>query len=427
MIVIIEKTKDLGGCIKVPPSKSYTHRAIVASALTKGESKILEPLYSDDTVATINSCKSFGVKIRENEKMLIVDGNCKLTAPNKPINCKLSATTIRFMTAFAGLVEGKTILTGEGSLLRRPIYPLIDALKMLGVNCESINGFPPVTIYGGGVVGGESSIVGDISSQFISALIFVCPLAENDSLIKLKTPLESKPYVELTLEVVKMHGINVKVLGNHESYYIPSNQNYKPYTHKIFGDFSSASFLIAAAAITGSNVKFENLYPLFKSQPDIEIIDTLKRMGIKISCGENYVEVLGGELEGVEIDAKDTPDLVPIYTVLACYAKGETVIRNVKRLRIKESDRLNTISSELSKMGAKIKVLENSLIVKGGHKLRGVIINPHGDHRIAMACAVAALGAEGETVILNGDCVRKSYPNFFKDLISIGGKVKIKG
>lgn len=426
MITIVKKTEKLSGCIKAPPSKSYTHRAIIASALTKGESKILEPLYSDDTFATISSCKSFGIKIMKSREELVVNGDCKLTAPDRPVNCKLSATTIRFMTAFASLVEGKTILTGEGSLLRRPISPLIDALKMLGVNCESTSGFPPVTVYGGRIVGGKASIVGDVSSQFISALIFVCPLAENDSLIRLETPLESKPYLELTLEVVKMHGIDVKVLGDHESYYIPSNQSYKPYTHKIFGDFSSASFLIAAAVITNSNVKFKNLYPSLKSQPDIEIISTLKKMGTKIYCGEDYVEVLGGELEGVEIDAKDTPDLVPVYTALACYAEGETVIKNVKRLRIKESDRLNALSFEFSKMGAKIKVSNNSLTIKGKCKLRGVIVNPHQDHRIAMACAVAALGAEGETVILNSDCVKKSYPNFFKDLASIGGKVESK-
>ncbi|MGP3668110.1 MAG: 3-phosphoshikimate 1-carboxyvinyltransferase [Candidatus Bathyarchaeota archaeon] len=427
MIVVVKKTENLDGCVEIPPSKSYTHRAVVASALSKGESKILEPLYSDDTLATINSCKNFGVKIVANEKMLIVDGDCKLTAPSKPVNCKLSATTIRFMTAFASLAEGKTILTGEGSLLKRPIYPLIDALRMLGVNCESTDGFPPVTVYGGRVVGGKSSIVGDVSSQFVSALIFICPLAKNDSFIEVKTPLESKPYVELTLEVVKRHGIDVKVLGNHESYYIPSNQNYKPYTHKIFGDFSSASFLIAAAAITNSNVKFKNLYPSLKTQPDVEIINTLKKMGVKIHCGENYVEVLGGELTSVEVDAKDTPDLVPVYAVLACYAKGETIIRNVKRLRIKESDRLNVITFELSKMNAQIKVLEDNLIVKGECKLKGAIINPHNDHRIAMACAVAALRAEGETVILNSDCVKKSYPSFFEDLAKIGGRIEIKG
>ncbi|MCX8175768.1 MAG: 3-phosphoshikimate 1-carboxyvinyltransferase [Candidatus Bathyarchaeota archaeon] len=426
MMVIIKKTENLSGCVKIPPSKSYTHRAVIAAALTKGESKILEPLYSDDTLATINGCKNFGIKIMMNKKMLVVDGSCKLTAPGKPINCKLSATTIRLMTAFASLAEGKTILTGEGSLLKRPIYPLIDALRMLGVKCESTDGFPPVTVYGGGIVGGKSSIVGDVSSQFISALLFICPLAKNDSFIEVKTPLESKPYVELTLEVVKRHGIDIKVLGDHESYYIPSNQNYKPSIHKIFGDFSSASFLIAAAAITNSNVKFKNLYPLVKSQPDVEIVDTLKKMGVKIHCGENYVEVLGGDLNGVEIDAKDTPDLVPVYAVLACYAKGETIIRNVKRLRIKESDRLTTITSELLKMSAQIKVLEDSLIVKGGCRLKGAIINPHNDHRIAMACAVAALGAEGETVILNGDCVKKSYPGFFKDLAKIGGRMEVK-
>jgi len=408
--------------VKVPPSKSYTHRAIIASALSDGTSKIFSPLFSDDTLATINACKSLGVPIVEANGCLEVKGG-KLKQPKNPINCRLSAATLRFMTAVASLVEGKTVLTGEEGLLKRPIGPLVKALNQLGIHCEARGEYPPVTVYGGSLNGGEASIVGDVSSQFISGLLFVTPLAKNNSKIVLTSQLESKPYVQLTLEVLRKHGVNVKVLGDHEGYVTNGNQKYKPYNHRVPGDFSSASFLMAAAAITGSKIRLKNLDVQTRKQPDIEILDILEKMGVKIVLEEDCVTVEGGKLEGISLDAKNIPDLVPISVVLACYAEGETKIKNVRRLRIKESDRVEAITSELVKMGGKILKLENELIVEGVGRLKGATINPHKDHRIAMACAVAALGAEGKTKILDAECVKKSYPNFFQDLKSLGGKI----
>ncbi|RJX16090.1 3-phosphoshikimate 1-carboxyvinyltransferase [Candidatus Bathyarchaeota archaeon] len=418
--VFIEKTGKLSGWVKVPPSKSYTHRAIIASALSIGLSKIVNPLFSDDTLATVEACKSLGVFVEKVKNGFLIEGKEKLKAPEKPINCKLSAATLRFMVAVACLAEGKTILTGENGLLKRPIEPLIQALNQLGVNCKSSNGFPPVTVYGGNLKGGKTSIVGNVSSQFISGLLFISPLAKNNVEICLTTPLESKPYVQLTLEILKKHGINIEVLGNHEKYLVEGNQQYKPFNHTVPGDFSSASFLMAAAILTGSNIKLYGLDCLTPNQPDMQILNILKNMGAKIKIEKDFVEIVGGEISGIDLDAKDIPDLVPVCVVLACYAKGKTTIKNIRRLRIKESDRVKTIMVELKKMGAKIKKFENMFQIEGLNKLKGATINPHNDHRIAMACTVAALKAEGKTTILNAECVNKSYPNFYKDLQQIG-------
>ena len=418
--VFIEKTGKLSGWVKVPPSKSYTHRAIIASALSIGLSKVANPLFSDDTLATVEACKSLGVFVEKVKNGFLIEGKEKLKAPEKPINCKLSAATLRFMVAVACLAEGKTILTGENGLLKRPIEPLIQALNQLGVNCKSSNGFPPVTVYGGNLKGGKTSIVGNVSSQFISGLLFIATLAKNNVEICLTTPLESKPYVQLTLEILKKHGINIEVLGNHEKYFVEGNQQYKPFNHTVPGDFSSASFLMAAAILTGSNIKLYGLDCLTPNQPDMQILSILKNMGVKIKIKKDFVEIFGGEISGIDLDAKDIPDLVPVCVVLACYAKGKTTIKNIRRLRIKESDRVKTIMVELKKMGAKIKKFENMFQIEGLNKLKDATINPHNDHRIAMACSVVALKAEGKTTILNAECVNKSYPNFYKDLQQIG-------
>lgn len=421
--VLVYRTEKLSGSMEVPPSKSYTHRAVIASALSEGTSKIFNPLFSDDTLATINACKRLGVFIEKVDNSLRVKGKKNLEAPKTSINCRLSAATLRFMTAVASLAEGKTILTGKTGLLRRPVGPLVNALNQLGVSCESKNGYPPVTVYGGNLVGGEASIVGDISSQFISALLFISPFTKNKTKITLTTPLESKPYVQLTLEILKKHKVKVNVLGEHKGYLINENQEYQSYNHKVPGDFSSASFLMAAAAITGSRIELKNLDVKTLNQPDIEILNILKKMGVEVSLEKGFVIVKGDTLKSISLDAKDIPDLVPVCVVLACYAEGETKIRNIKRLQIKESNRVETITSEIIKMGGKICKLENELIIEGPCKLKGATINPYDDHRIAMACTVAALAAEGKTKILDVECVKKSYPNFFQDLKSLGGKI----
>jgi 3-phosphoshikimate 1-carboxyvinyltransferase len=274
-------------------------------------------------------------------------------------------------------------------------------------------------VEGSGIVGGETSIPGNVSSQFISGLMFACPKAEVDTEILLTSPLESADYVKMTQAVLGNHGIKVPAHENH--IHIPANQTYTPSDGKVPGDFSSAAFLLAAAAITHSKVQINNL-DYSSVQGDKAIMAILKSMGVNGKVCEDSVEIEGKgcALRPVEVNAKNIPDLVPAIAILACYAKGISHIFGAHRLRLKESDRLESLYLELTKMGAQITINDDGLIIQGGSPLHGTAIDPHNDHRIAMACAVAALGAEGETIIQNAECVRKSYPQFFTHLKQIG-------
>jgi len=280
-----------------------------------------------------------------------------------------------------------------------------------------------LVVHGGGIRGGVASIPGDISSQFISGLLFASPLAKADVEIRLSSTLESRSYVEMTLEVLRDHRVTVRSSPDARMFLIPNRQRLAPYSRTIPGDYSSAAFLLAAAAVTSSKITVANLEKR-TIQGDSAIVEILKEMGADPKVRDECVEVEGARpLEAVQIDARDVPDLAPVCAVLACYAKGRTVIRNAKRLRIKESDRIESLVTELNRMAAKITVVENGIVVDGPCKLRGAAVDPHGDHRIAMACSVAALGAHGETEIYNAGCVSKSYPRFFEDLRSLGGNV----
>lgn len=427
--LIVEGGGVLYGTVRAPPSKAYTHRAIIASTLSIGESTIKSPLICDDTVATMKACSMLGAKMRlersGGDMFLKVLGSPDPVTPQDVIDCGGSGSTLRFLTPVCALAEGISVLTGDESLRKRPMGPLLKALRDLGVRCYSsrLDGYPPIIVFGGGIKGGTATIRGDISSQFISGLLFASPRAKDETEIKLSTDLESKPYVKMTLEVIGRHGVKILTDENYKTFKIPPRQEYKPTDHKIEGDYSSAAFLMAAAAITGSKIKIENL-KLETFQGDRIIIEILRSMGVKINTGSNYVEVDGvnGDLMGVKLDLKDSPDLVPVCAALASSAKGETVIRGVKRLRFKESDRVKSILSEFPKLGVKVTVNNDELRIYG-NRLRGAILDSHNDHRIAMACIVAALKVEGQSIIRNVECINKSYPNFIKDLKLLGGRI----
>jgi 3-phosphoshikimate 1-carboxyvinyltransferase len=324
------------------------------------------------------------------------------------------------------LAAEPTVFILGSSLEQRPIEPLLQSLKQLEVEAHihRLGGKSSIRVQGRGIRGGKTSIRGDISSQFISGLMFACPKARTDTEISLTTPLESKGYVKMTREVLAEHGIKVTVSKDFSHLRIKSNQEYKPCNHRVPGDFSSAAFLLAAAVITQSKVRIKNL-DYETTQGDKAILRILKDMGVNGEVCSDHVEIdgSGGLLEAVDVNARDVPDLVPVCTVLACYAKGTSKIHGAQRLRYKESDRLLSLYLELKKMGADIAMDESSLTVKGPCALRGSTVDPHNDHRIAMACAVAALGAVGETMVQNAECVRKSYPRFFDDLRVLGADV----
>jgi 3-phosphoshikimate 1-carboxyvinyltransferase len=424
--VIISKSERLNGEVCAPPSKSYTQRMLIAGTLCNGISKISNPLLSEDTQATLRAIRALGAQVATVECCWAVTGANPPSNAKEPIDCGESGATLRFMIPVAALAPDPSILVFNGSFERRPIEPLLKTLDELGANARTkkIGNKNAVFVSGGGILGGQASIPGDISSQFISGLMFACPLAKVDTEITLTSPLESVDYVRMTWDVLAKHGIRLEVQDNFKRIDIPANQTYKSCDCAVPGDFSSAAFLFAASAITNSNVKINNLEQM-SVQGDKAIIGILKQMGIAAKVYNNSVEIngTGSPLEPFNIDAKNTPDLVPVCTVLACHARGTSKISGAQRLKLKESDRLSSLYLELRKMGAHIHVDKNSLTIKGPIALHGAVIDPHNDHRIAMACSIAAMGASGQTTIQNAECVRKSYPQFFTHLKQIGADV----
>jgi 3-phosphoshikimate 1-carboxyvinyltransferase len=423
--VKIRKTERLAGAVCAPPSKAYTQRMLIAAALSRGTSRISGPLASDDTEATLRAVRGLGAKVTGAQDCWTVEG-APVKGAESPIDCGDSGATLRFMVPVAALAPKPSVFIFGSSLGRRPIEPLLQSLKQLGaeVTLQNVGGKAGIRVEGGGIQGVKTNIPGDVSSQFISGLMFACPMAREDTEITVTTPLESKGYVQMTQAVLADHGVEVSISEDFSRIRLPSSQTYKPCDHRVPGDFSSVAFLLAAAAVISSEVTVNNL-DYTSVQGDKAILHILKRMGVAVRVCPDHVEIKGedGLLKAVDIDARHVPDLVPVCAALACHAKGTSKIHDASRLRLKESDRLSSLYLELKKMGADIAVTESSLTVRGPCALRGAVVDPHNDHRIAMAGAVAALGAEGETTIKDAECVRKSYPRFFTDLRLLGADV----
>ncbi|MCK5628259.1 3-phosphoshikimate 1-carboxyvinyltransferase [Candidatus Bathyarchaeota archaeon] len=423
---IINRTENLRGEVSAPPSKSYSQRMLIAALMSNGTSKISKPLFSKDTNATLRVARALGSKVHVEEDSWMVEGSVPPVSPKHPINCGESGATLRFMVPIAALSSGPSIFDLSSSLARRPIEPLLNSLRQLGAKTtiQQKNGRHFIKVHGGGIQGGKTEMPGDISSQFISGLMFACPRAEHDTEIALTTPLESKVYIQMTADVLSKHGIHVGFSEDFKKVFIPSKQEYHPSGHVVPGDFSSAAFLLAAAAITHSGIRVKNLH-CEKLQGDKAIIGILQDMGVnlKVYTDQIDVEPKDNYLLPLTIDVTDIPDLVPVCAVLACYANGTSRINNAHRLRYKESNRLLSLHKELGKMGAKIMLEANSFRVRGPCALKGSTIDPHNDHRIAMACSVAALRAEGMTRIKDSECVKKSYPEFFNHLRLLGADV----
>ena len=424
--VIVKKSEKLSGEICAPPSKSYTQRMLIAAALSNGTGKVSNPLLSDYTEATLRAITALGSEITFEQNCWAVKGAAPIQNAKSPIDCGESGATLRFMIPIAALASEPSILLFRGSLDRRPIEPLIKSLDDLGakVHLKKFGDKDAVVVEGGGILGGQTSIRGDISSQFISGLMFACPMSKVDTEIVLETPLESVGYAKMTWYVLSKHGVRVDVYGNFERLLIPANQTFKPIDCRVPGGFSSAAFLLAAAAVTNSKVQVDDL-DYENTQGDKAILGILKQMGAAGKVCENSVEIngFGTPLEPLNLDAKNIPDLIPVCTALACFAKGTSKITGAKRLRFKESDRLQSLRAEFSKMGAEIEVDSDGLTIKGNSALHGAVIDSHNDHRVAMACAVAALCAENQTIIQNAQCVRKSYPQFFLHLKQLGAEI----
>lgn len=419
MIVKVRES-EIDGSLSVPPSKSLTHRALLCSAMAGGRSRVKMPLISDDTKATRNVLRGLGIDISANKNQWRVTGG-EPRNPGQPLFCNESGTTLRFITAFCALVDAECKLTGGPSLSNRPIEPLLAGLRQLGVQCKSNDGKLPVKVRGGNLEGGKAEIPGDISSQFVSALLLIGPKAEEGIKLGLTTNLESKPYVNLTMDVQEKYG--VKVLTSRDmKHYEVERQDYRPTDYRVEGDWSSAVFPMASGALTG-NITVTNLDADSK-QPDSAFINVLNKMGVKPQLNSDGISVKKGSLESFKVDLSDTPDLFPILTALASVADGVSELRGLDRLRYKESNRILAMMEGLQRMGIEVNKFHEGITVKGG-KPEGGTIDPKKDHRIAMAFTILGLVSKGETVILDAECVSKSYPRFWPDMKSIGADVQL--
>jgi len=422
--MIIKKSEIEEGVITAPPSKSYTHRAYAIAALAQGNSRIIAPLLAGDTNASLKACEAFGIETEKNEKrkeVLIKGSSGKLKKPEKEIDVENSGTTLRLFTAIATLDE-KAVLTGDESIKQRPMQPLLDALNSLGARCISLNeGRAPVAVEGK-LKGGSAELPGAISSQFVSAILIASPYAEKEVELRIKGTLVSKPYVGVTLEMMKSFGVKT---GN-EDYerFLIKNGAYKAREYKIEGDYSSSSYFLALAAIKNAKIRVKNLRK-DSMQGDRRIVEILREMGVDIEQKGKEVTVDGAEkLEGVEVSLSDAPDLLPTVAALACKAHGKTVIKEVAHARFKETDRIAACANEFKKFGAEVEERDDGLIIKGTEKLKGVKADSYKDHRMAMALSILAIDAEGETEIKDAESVNISFPEFFGILKSLGAKMQ---
>ncbi|HIH44970.1 MAG TPA: 3-phosphoshikimate 1-carboxyvinyltransferase [Candidatus Methanoperedenaceae archaeon] len=412
---------EISGEVFAPPSKSYTHRAIAISSLAKS-AEVRFPLISEDTKATMRAAAALGADVQEKNGTIFIKGvRGKPGTPDNIIDVANSGTIVRIMTAVCSLVNGAAVLTGDESIRSRPNQPLLNALNDLGAEAFSTrnNGLAPIVVRGR-LRGGKALIEGSISSQFISALLIACPLADFGTTVTLKSTLKSRPYVEITLEMLRSAG--AKITEKDGAFIIPPQQEYDVTGFSVPGDFSSASYMLAAGALCGS-VTVKNLFPT--EQGDSALIDILAEMGAEVSWDKKkgIVKVTKGELNGITVDSGMTPDLVPTLAVLGAAAEGTTVIENIEHVRYKETDRLHAMTVELSKMGVDIKEEKDRLIIAGGG-LHCASVHGWNDHRIVMALAVAGMVA-GDTTIDTIESVSISYPSFFEDLKKVGAVVEI--
>ena len=412
---------EIAGKVTAPSSKSYTIRGLVCAALARGESEIINPLSSDDTEASLDVLSKIGVDVHRQVESWRVDGG-NFSAPGTDLFCSESAATLRFMTAACSLVPGKCRLTAGPSLSARPVRPLVEALKQLGVNCSCQGELPPVTVEGGTFKGGVTQLPGDISSQFVSALLFTSPLAQKDVTIRLTTPLESKPFVLMTLDSMQWFGVTVAFSEELDEFEI-LGQTYRPTRFRVEGDWSSASYFLALGALCGG-VEVENLNPE-GLQGDRVILDFLRDMGARIVVGEDSVQVSRSTLNAIQADLSDCIDLLPTVAALAAVADGVSELTGIDRARLKESDRVAAVREGLERMGVEVTERKNNLAITGGQP-KGALIDSRNDHRIAMAFSLLGSVA-GETVIDNAECVSKTYPQVWDVLKSIGGEVILDG
>ena len=415
----------LKGEVKIPPSKSMAHRAIICAALSDGFCKIENIDYSDDIIATIDAMNSLGAKIVKYKDYIEVTGaygNSADIEDIRVIDCNESGSTLRFLVPISLLFKGKNKFIGRGNLGKRPLTTYYNIFEKQDITYSYEEGKLNL-IVGGELKPGIFEIEGNVSSQFITGILFTLPLLNDDSKIIITTEMESKGYIDLTLRAMSDFGIEV-INNDYKEFIIKGNQRYKARNYRVEGDYSQAAFFLCADSL-GNNVLCKDL-DLNSLQGDKEVIDILERMNVIFNASAIGVKgTTSGQLVSTIIDGSQCPDIIPVLTAVAALTKGKTEIINAGRLRIKECDRLAAVTSELNKLGAKIVEQEDGLIVTGVEILKGnVEVWSHKDHRIAMTLAIASTKCEEPIVIKDYECIAKSYPNFFDDFVSLGGKIE---
>ena len=415
----IKPVEIVDAVVAVPGSKSITQRALVVAALARGESELRGALASEDTKYTARALRGMGVKIldRSKRRWKITGCSGRVVTPRRKIFLGNNGTATRFLTSVDALGNGGFTFTGEPRMEERPIAPLIEALNGWGVAIRSLKdtGCPPLEIRAEGIRGGNTLLPAGKSSQYLSSLLLVAPYAAHKASLDVDGEVLSKPYVHMTLAVMKSFGVRPKANSDLNRFEIPRGY-YKARDYQIEGDASSASYFWAAAAVTGGKVTVANV-PRKSLQGDAVFTDILAEMGCRVKKSAEGISVHGpAELKGVEVDMGDCPDVVPTLAVVAARARGRTVIKNIEHLRIKECDRLHVMAKELAKLGVKTEERRDALIVEGQGpeaELHGAKIETYKDHRIAMSFAVAGLYVPGIKV-LGENCVAKSFPDFWE-------------
>ena len=417
----IEKSQ-LNGDIQCPPSKSYTHRAIFLAALSDGKSIVKNALYSSDTKATIDACTTFGVDVHESGDVISIDNSIDLEGSGGIIDVVNSGTTIRIATAIAAISPNKTILSGDSSIKKRPMKPLLDSLESLGAKCLSTDGKPPVTV-SGRIKGGKVKIIGDVSSQFISALLIIAPRLENGLELDIEGNIVSKPYIDSTIASMEKFGAEIEVVEKYRKYKI-KHQIYKPTEFTVPSDFSNLSLILAANVLVGNNVSIKvSIGDL--PQGDELFIDILEKMGVTIKLQNDTMTLKSPvKLDGGKFDLSNTPDLLPPLAVLALKAKEPIWIYNVAHARFKETDRIKIIAREMKKLGLRVEEKEDGLILYPAENITNAELEAENDHRLFMAFCICGMYIGGCTVT-DSESVDVSYPNFISDITKIGGNINL--
>lgn len=451
----IKNFSKINGTVKAPSSKSYSHRAVILATLSEGKSKLFDVLYSEDVLSTIRACEALGAKI-DKKKEIILKGDKSQTVDylevygtggklhniskdpsSDMVDLANSGTTLRIMTSVAALSDNEVIFTGDDSLKTRPMGALIDALEALGVQIESLGGNnkAPLKVYPG-YEGGQTDILGSISSQFISSILISAPLSKKGVELEVYPEFVSKPYVDMTISILEKFGIRIE----EESYQFHETckkehtdclgvkfnvkpQKYTASDYIVEGDYSSASYLLAATAIAGGYVRVENLFSDSK-QGDKFILDVLEDMGANVTVFDDYVSLRSdGNLKGIDVNLANAPDLLLTVAVLGAVADGKTTITGVSHGRLKETDRIDTTCRELEKLGCKLEEFEDGMTIYG-QTIGDGVVESHNDHRLAMAFSL--LGLKHDVEVENGECFDVSFPNFIEIMGEIGIEMELK-